>query len=38
VSPTIEVVHPGGCIVRLVAGVDVQALRNVLSALESEEV
>jgi hypothetical protein len=34
VSPMIEVVHPGGCVVRVVAGVDVQSLRNVLAALE----
>ena len=37
VSPMIEVVHPGGCIVRVVAGVDVRALRNVLAALEGGE-
>ena len=36
-SPMIEVVHPGGCVVRVVAGVDVQALRNVLAALEGRE-
>ena len=36
-SPMIEVVHPGGCIVRVVAGTDVQALRNVLAALEGGE-
>jgi hypothetical protein len=38
VSPMIEVVHPGGCIVRVVAGIDVQSLRNVLAALEGREV
>jgi len=36
-SPMIEVVHPGGCIVRVVAGVDVQALRNVMAALDGGE-
>jgi hypothetical protein len=37
VPPLIEVVHPSGCIVRVVASVDVQALRNVLAALEGGE-
>lgn len=37
VSPAIEVVHPSGCIVRVVAGVDVQALRNVLAAMKGGE-
>ena len=36
-SPTIEVVHPSGCIVRVVTGVDIQALRNVFAALERGE-
>lgn len=38
VAPTIEVVHPGGCIVRVVAGVDSQSLRQVLAALDRGEV
>ena len=38
VASTIEVVHPRGCIVRVAAGVDVQLLRSVLTALESEDV
>jgi hypothetical protein len=37
VSPMIEVAHPGGCIVRIVAGVDVQSLRNIFAALEGGE-
>lgn len=37
VSPMIEVVHPGGCIVRVVAGAEVQALRIVFAALEGGE-
>jgi hypothetical protein len=37
VSPTIEVVHPGGCIVRVIAGVEFQALRTVFAALEGGE-
>jgi len=36
-SSTIEVVHPGGCVVRVVGGVDTQALRHVLAALEGGE-
>jgi hypothetical protein len=38
VTPMIEVVHPRGCVVRVAAGVDVQSLRSVLAALESEDV
>lgn len=38
VAPTIDVVHPGGCIVRVVAGVDSQSLRQVLAALDGREV
>jgi transposase-like protein len=34
VSPTIEVVHPSGCVLRIPAAVDAQSLRNVLDALE----
>lgn len=37
VAPLIEVVHPGGCVVRVVAGVDAQSLRHVLAALDSRE-
>ena len=37
VSPMIEVVHPGGCVVRVVAGADVQALRKVFAALDRGE-
>lgn len=37
VTPVIEVVHPGGCVVRVAAGIDARSLRNVLAALESEE-
>ena len=33
----IEVLHPGGCVVRVVAGADVQALRNVFAALDRGE-
>lgn len=36
-TPMIEVVHPRGCVVRVSAGVDVQSLRSVLAALESED-
>lgn len=36
-APTIEVVHPRGCVVRVTAGVDVQSLRSVSAALESED-
>jgi hypothetical protein len=36
-SPVIEVVHPRGCVVRLVAGVDGQALRTVIAALDGGE-
>ena len=36
-SPAIEVVHPGGCVVRVVGGADVQALRSVLAALDRAE-
>lgn len=37
-APMIEVIHPRGCVVRVAAGVDVQSLRSVLAALESEDV
>lgn len=37
VSPTIEIVHPSGSVVRVLAGVDAQSLRNVLDALERGE-
>ena len=36
VSPMIEMIHPGGCIVRVVAGEDVQALRNVFAVLTTK--
>ena len=35
--PTMEVVHPGGCVVRISAGIDSQSLRSVLQALDSAE-
>lgn len=34
---TMEVVHPGGCVIRLGAGVDTQSLRRVLDALQQTE-
>lgn len=34
---SLEVVHPGGCVIRLGAGVDTQSLRRVLDALQQAE-
>ena len=36
-SPAIEVVHPGGCLIRVAAGVDAKLLRCVLDALPPAE-
>jgi hypothetical protein len=35
--PVVEVVHPGGCVLRIPAGFDRQVLRSVLDALDPEE-
>jgi hypothetical protein len=35
--PTMEVVHPGGCVIRISAGIDPQSLRSVLEALPAAE-
>jgi transposase-like protein len=35
--PVVEVVHPGGCVIRIPMGCDRQALRSVLDALNPEE-
>jgi hypothetical protein len=35
--PTMEVVHPGGCVVRISAGIDPQSLQAVLQALNMAE-
>ena len=37
VLPVVEVVHPGGCVVRLPIGLDPQVLRAVLDALDPAE-
>jgi len=36
-APTIELVHPSGCVIRVAAGVDARSLRNVLAALQPTE-
>jgi hypothetical protein len=36
-STAIEVAHPGGCVIRVVGGTGVQALRSVLAALDRAE-
>jgi len=35
--PSIELVHPSGCVIRVAAGVDARSLRNVLDALQPTE-
>jgi transposase-like protein len=35
--PTIEIVHPGGCVLRISSAVDAQTLRCVLDALNPTE-
>lgn len=36
-TPTIEVVHRSGCVIRVAAGVDTRSLRSVLDALQPTE-
>lgn len=36
-TPTIELVHPSGCVIRVGAGVDTRSLRDVLHALQPTE-
>ena len=35
--PSIELVHPSGCVIRVATGVDARSLRNVLDALQPTE-
>ncbi len=35
--PSIDVIHPSGCVVRVTEGVDPHLLRNVFGALQREE-
>ena len=35
--PMMELVHPGGCVIRIGAGVDTRSLRRVLDALQQTE-